>query len=77
MVDVKATNEKLRERAKNIVKLATNADDWTVESCLKSTDYNVKLSILIILTGKPKEDAQRLLYASGGYIAKIIENNNK
>lgn len=73
MVDVKASNVKLVDRAKRILKLATNADDELINETLKLTNYNVKLSILIILTKMDKDSAYKLLKESEGYIAKAIE----
>lgn len=73
MVDVKASNVKLVDRAKRILKLATNADDELINKTLKLTNYNVKLSILIILTKMDKDSAYKLLEESEGYIAKAIE----
>ncbi|MEE0726322.1 MAG: N-acetylmuramic acid 6-phosphate etherase, partial [Clostridium saudiense] len=51
MVDVRATNKKLVERAKKIVCEATGVDREVAEKVLKETNYDVKLSILMILTG--------------------------
>lgn len=48
MVDVQPTNEKLKVRAKRIVKLATNAEDETIDRLLKAADYNVKKTIEMI-----------------------------
>lgn len=75
MVDVRATNEKLIARAKRIVKLATDAEDDLIEETLKLTNYNVKLAILIILTGLDRDAALELLNESGGYIAKALDKN--
>ncbi|ABY91491.1 MAG: N-acetylmuramic acid 6-phosphate etherase [Thermoanaerobacterium sp.] len=78
MVDVKATNEKLINRAKRIVKLATDADEKVIEKILKETNYNVKLTILMILTGLNQNKAKELLDRSNGYIAKaLMLNENK
>ncbi|MFU0782717.1 N-acetylmuramic acid 6-phosphate etherase [Thermoanaerobacterium thermosaccharolyticum] len=76
MVDVQATNEKLVHRAKRIVKLATGADDVIIEQKLSETDYNVKLTILMILTGLEKYEAQKLLNRSEGYIEKALKCHN-
>lgn len=75
MVDVQATNEKLTYRAKRIVKLATGADDSDIENTLNETGYNVKLTILMILTNLEKNKAQELLEKAGGYIEKALEEN--
>lgn len=78
MVDVKATNKKLINRAKRIVKLATDADEKVIEKILKETNYNVKLTILMILTGLNQNKAKEFLDRSNGYIAKaLMLNENK
>ncbi|SNX53319.1 N-acetylmuramic acid 6-phosphate etherase [Thermoanaerobacterium sp. RBIITD] len=73
MVDVQANNEKLLERAKRIVKLATGEDDEIIKKTLQKTHYNVKLTILMIVTGLDMMKAQELLKLSDGYIAKAIK----
>ncbi|MBZ4662745.1 MAG: N-acetylmuramic acid 6-phosphate etherase [Caloramator sp.] len=73
MVDVQASNKKLYERAKRIVKIATGEDDLVIETILDKTDYNVKLSILMIKTGLTKEEAKRLLEKNRGYIIKALK----
>lgn len=76
MVDVQASNEKLIERTKRIVKLATSEDDEIIERTLQKTHFNVKLAILMIVTGLDEDKAKKLLEESGGYIVKAIENYN-
>ena len=76
MVDVKASNEKLIARAKRIVMLATSCEQDKVEKVLKETNYDVKLSILMIKTGLVKEKAQKLLLDNEGYIQKAIDQIN-
>ena len=48
MIDVQPTNEKLKARAKRIVKLATAAEDEAIDAALEQTDFNVKQAILMI-----------------------------
>lgn len=73
MVDLKASNEKLLARAKRILKLATDAGDDIIDKTLDETDYDVKLSILMIETGLSMQDAKELLAKSNGYIAKALD----
>ena len=49
MVDVRASNEKLRARSRRIVALATGASDEEIEAALAATDGEVKNAILVIL----------------------------
>jgi N-acetylmuramic acid 6-phosphate etherase len=51
MVDVRATNEKLRARAQRIVQLATGATAAEVERVLSEADGNAKVAIVSLLTG--------------------------
>lgn len=73
MVDVRATNKKLIERAKKIVCEATGVDREVAEKVLKETNYDVKLSILMILTGLDINEAKEKLTQNKGYIAKAME----
>ena len=59
--DVRATNKKLVERAKKIVCEATGVDREVAEKVLKETNYDVKLSILMILTGLDINEAKEKL----------------
>ena len=73
MVDVKATNKKLIERAKKIVCEATGIEKNLAEDILLKTDYDVKLSIFMILSGLSLNDAREKLLENDGYIAKSLE----
>ncbi|KUK08908.1 MAG: N-acetylmuramic acid 6-phosphate etherase [Caldanaerobacter subterraneus] len=73
MVNLQASNEKLRERARRMVKLATGAKEDLIERVLNETNYNVKLAILMIVGDMEKEKAQKLLEMADGYIAEAIK----
>ena len=72
MVDVRATNEKLVERAKRIVCEATGAERVEAEEVLKQTNFDVKLAIFMILSRLNINQAKEKLEASKGYIAKAM-----
>lgn len=74
MVDVRATNEKLVERAKRIVCEATNVGTEEATKYLEETKFDVKLAIFMILSGLNKEKAEDKLVKNKGYIAKALEN---
>jgi len=74
MVDVKATNEKLVERSKKIVCEATGVSFKEAETVLNETDFDVKLSIFMILSNLEKEEAKVILEKNNGYIAKALKN---
>ncbi|MFD3503820.1 N-acetylmuramic acid 6-phosphate etherase [Streptomyces sp. NPDC058676] len=68
MVDVRASNEKLRARSRRIVALATGARDDEIERALAATDGEVKNAILTILAGVDGPTAARLLEDSDGHL---------
>ncbi|WP_155059036.1 N-acetylmuramic acid 6-phosphate etherase [Streptomyces blattellae] len=72
MVDVRASNEKLRARSRRIVALATGAPDDEIEAALAATDGEVKSAILAILTGVDGPTAARLLEESGGHLRAAL-----
>ncbi|MEU8775077.1 N-acetylmuramic acid 6-phosphate etherase [Streptomyces sp. NPDC048606] len=72
MVDVRASNEKLRARSRRIVSLATGADDTEIEAALTATDGEVKNAILVILGGVDGPTAAALLTASGGHLRDAL-----
>ncbi|MCR1950604.1 N-acetylmuramic acid 6-phosphate etherase [Clostridium sp. DSM 100503] len=74
MVDVRATNEKLVERAKKIVCEATGAQREEAEKVLTETNFDVKLSIFIILSKLNKDEAKAILDNNNGYIAEALKN---
>jgi N-acetylmuramic acid 6-phosphate etherase len=72
MVDVRASNEKLRARSRRIVSLATGASDEEIESALAATDGEVKNAILTILGGVDGPTAARLLEDSAGHLRAAL-----
>ncbi|MCX5287289.1 MULTISPECIES: N-acetylmuramic acid 6-phosphate etherase [unclassified Streptomyces] len=72
MVDVRASNEKLRARSRRIVALATGAGDEQIERALSATDGEVKNAILTILTGVDAPTAARLLDDSDGHLRAAL-----
>ncbi|MFI0895790.1 N-acetylmuramic acid 6-phosphate etherase [Streptomyces sp. NPDC020983] len=74
MVDVRASNEKLRARSRRIVSLATGADDAAIEDALTATDGEVKPAILTLLARVDAPTADRLLRESGGHLRQALES---
>ncbi|WP_328399177.1 N-acetylmuramic acid 6-phosphate etherase [Streptomyces sp. NBC_00390] len=72
MVDVRASNDKLRARSRHIVSLATGATDAEIESALAATDGEVKNAILTLLAGVDAETASRLLKESAGHLRAAL-----
>ncbi|MET8284724.1 N-acetylmuramic acid 6-phosphate etherase [Streptomyces sp. NPDC048448] len=72
MVDVRASNEKLRARSRRIVALATGASDEEIEQALTATDGEVKNAILALLGGVDGPTAARLLEESDGHLRAAL-----
>ncbi|MFE7853429.1 N-acetylmuramic acid 6-phosphate etherase [Streptomyces sp. NPDC057403] len=72
MVDVRASNEKLRARSRRIVALATGAPDEEIERALATTDGEVKNAILALLADVDGPTAARLLAESGGHLRAAL-----
>lgn len=72
MVDVQASNEKLKARAIKIVMEATECDRTTAENTLKVAENNAKLAIMMILSGSNKTAAEKLLSAHHGKLRQAL-----
>ncbi|MFD2687083.1 N-acetylmuramic acid 6-phosphate etherase [Streptomyces phyllanthi] len=72
MVDVRASNEKLRARSRRIVALATGASDEEIERALAATDGEVKNAILTLLGDVDGPTAARLLEENGGRLRAAL-----
>ncbi|MET9511018.1 N-acetylmuramic acid 6-phosphate etherase [Streptomyces flavidovirens] len=68
MVDVRASNEKLRARSRRIVALATGAQDKEIEDALAATDGEVKNAILVLLGSVDGPTAAALLDEARGHL---------
>lgn len=77
MVDVKATNEKLVERAVSIVCTATGASDTEAREALCHGGHSAKTAILMLLCKIDAEQAEQALLAANGRIACAIEATKK
>lgn len=73
MVDVQATNEKLRHRAVNIVMQATECDCDTAKHYLSLADNQAKLAIMMILGNLDKAQASALLMQSQGRLGQAVQ----
>ena len=77
MVDVKATNKKLGARAARIVMQATECDKQQAVNTLERTDYDVKLAILMLLTGMDVDSARSQLNHQEGFLRRAVEKHNQ
>ncbi|WP_405099762.1 N-acetylmuramic acid 6-phosphate etherase [Oceanobacillus sp. FSL H7-0719] len=72
MVDVHASNYKLRERAKWIVREITDVSYERAEEVLRQTGYKVKPAIVMLETGATYEEAEQAIKHANGYIREAI-----
>lgn len=72
MVDVQASNEKLKARALKIVMEATECDNETAANVLAKANGQVKLAILMQLSGLDALEAQSLLDKSNGKLRQAL-----
>jgi|GEM_PF-6562086 len=70
MVDVQPTNEKLENRARRIIMLAS---DCTLEEA----DKNVKLAICMALTQRDKTQCEQFLNQNQGNVSQAIHSIKK
>ncbi len=72
MVDVMASNEKLRRRARRILREATGASDETAEAALESAQWQTKVALVMILAAVDVEKARELLDSAGGRVREAL-----
>ena len=73
MVDVQASNEKLKARAIRIVMQATDCEKALAEETLKLADQNAKLAIMMILSGLDRAQAEALLEKHQGKLQLALK----
>ncbi len=73
MVDVQPSNIKLVDRAKRIIRLATDASEEAVEQAFADSGGHVKTAIVMLLGGVHCAQAQAALAETGGFVRKSLE----
>ncbi len=73
MVDVKTSNKKLEERAKNIVMEATGCSREESIAALEKAQGNAKLAVYLHLTGADFATGQQALAAADGHLAVALK----
>lgn len=73
MVDVKASNQKLKARAQHIVMKAAGCTAETADAALASCQGSAKTAIVMIRLHISADKAAALLAKSHGYIAKALQ----
>lgn len=77
MVDLKASNIKLKDRSVRMIREATGVDEQTAISHLESAFMNCKLAIMTIKTGLNAKEAEELLARHDGSLKKAIRSFSK
>ncbi|BAS28298.1 N-acetylmuramic acid 6-phosphate etherase [Limnochorda pilosa] len=73
MVDLRATNSKLRDRAVRTLQEATGAPREACEQAFQESGHQVKVAIVMLHCGLDREAAQRRLEQVGGFVRRAIE----
>jgi len=73
MVDLHASNYKLKERAKKIVMEITNVSYEEAQEKLEQTNYEVKPALIMILAGVEFKESAQALQTCKGNVRKTIE----
>jgi N-acetylmuramic acid 6-phosphate etherase len=75
MVDLRASNTKLADRARRIVRAVTNLSDSDSEKLLRDCSGEVKTAIVSHYTGSSSGDARRLLDAAHGHLRNALRGH--
>src|SRR4051812_43439852 len=75
MVDVRATNAKLRRRAVRIVRDAAGVDERTAEAALTAADGHAKTAIVALLAGVGAGEAAARLARAGGKVRAAVAHD--
>jgi N-acetylmuramic acid 6-phosphate etherase len=72
MVDLVATNKKLRERARRLVMHVAGVDEAEAERLLEASGGSVKCAIVMARRNVSAEEARALLEQHGGVLRKVL-----
>jgi len=73
MVDLMATSEKLKERSKRVLMMATGIDYDEAVPRLEAAGGNVKLAIVMTLADVDRTDAERALDGAEGHVRRALD----
>jgi len=76
MVDLRASNTKLADRARRIVRAVTNLSDSESERLLQDCGGEVKTAIVSHYTGYSSIDARRLLESAHGHLRNALQGRD-
>lgn len=72
MVNMRLSNQKLVQRARKIVAEITGADEAEIERLLTQTGGNMPLTIFMLFTGCPEDEARERLARENGHIKNAL-----
>lgn len=73
MVDLQATNEKLYQRAAQMISSCTGCTQEEAQRLFKESEHHVKLAILMAETAKDKASCIRMLEETSGYLRTAVK----
>jgi len=74
MVDLQMTNEKLKERAKRILMIATGATYEQAAEALVQSLFHVKTALVMLKLGITREQAEERLKLANGFVRLALNN---
>lgn len=74
MVDVKATNKKLKRRAERILSTVGEISLEEAQQILSRTDYQLKLAIIMVKKNLGMTEAEQLLASANGFLRTALED---
>src|SRR5438552_2008260 len=74
MIDVHASNEKLRARARGAVALATGAGSDEVDAAIAAAGGDAKVALVGLATGVDARAARERLAAAGGVVREALRD---
>jgi len=73
MVDLRATSEKLVERSRRTVMIVTGVDYEAAAAAIEAAGRSVKTAIVMLKLGCARDEAERRLAASDGFVRRALE----
>ena len=78
MVDLKATNIKLKQRSRNMIRnielTALDISDQELDEVINSCNGSVKLALMTLMTRRRKEECEAFLDSAGGVLSRALES---
>lgn len=72
LIDLKPTNKKLREEAKQIIITLTHCSEQIADETLQAANYHPKIAIIMIVCQCSKQEAKQKLMKTGGLLAPYL-----